>query len=40
MADDDKDKDEEDKRITWGGRRGLYHSVDNVDIEVRSVVAS
>jgi len=36
MADDDKDK-EEDKRSTWGGRSGLYHSGDNVDFDVRSV---
>lgn len=40
MADDDKDKDEEDKRMTWGGRKGQYHGGDNVDVEVRSVVVS
>nr|ABS18747.1 heat shock protein [Oryza sativa Japonica Group] len=35
MADDDKDK-EEDKRSTWGGRSGLYHSGDNVDFDILS----
>ena len=38
MADDDKDEDEENKRVTWGSRKNAYMNADNVDFEVRSVV--
>lgn len=43
MADDDKDKDKGDERLSWGGRgrdKPLYYNADNVDYEVRSVVIS
>lgn len=38
MVDDDKDEDEENKRVIWGFRKNVYMNVDNVDFEVRSVV--